>query len=313
MLRIYALAGLASVHLAASSVASPPAALQLSNDCTTAQDVGLGMTPFSALSGWSQDPVPAACQSSISPMIGDRWYRYTACVDETLTIVCSTDDPTNGNCSFFGAQFYVALYDSADCNTASVTDCDLRFCFDVSTVPLTLVASAGESYLIRVGCEAFSFASPPWGTGTLTISSDREVGTDLCAGEPNSVGSGASFWATGSDVALDNTLCFSVVGLPTQSMGYFLNSRETITVVSPGGNQGTLCIGSFDMGRHAGDVLDSGDSGSVSFAPDLTAIPGPTGVRAAIAGETWYWQYWYRDANPSATSNFSSARCVLFQ
>jgi hypothetical protein len=54
-------------------------------------------------------------------------------------------------------------------------------------------------------------------------------------------------------------------------------------------------------------VLTSGAAGTVSLVLDLTAVPQPTGSVPALAGDTWNWQYWYRDANPTVTSNFSNA------
>ena len=46
---------------------------------------------------------------------------------------------------------------------------------------------------------------------------------------------------------------------------------------------------------------------------DLTAIPTPTGTTSAMAGDTWNFQCWHRDANPTATSNFTNGYRVVFQ
>ncbi|QDV05540.1 hypothetical protein Poly30_10380 [Planctomycetes bacterium Poly30] len=68
------------------------------------------------------------------------------------------------------------------------------------------------------------------------------------------------------------------------------------------------------MGRFAGDVLDSGPSGQVSFTPDLSALPTPSGSVAAAPGDTVCFQFWYRDmVAGQTTSNFSGARCVTFR
>ena len=55
--------------------------------------------------------------------------------------------------------------------------------------------------------------------------------------------------------------------------------------------------------------------GAATQVVDLTAIPtnlfGPT---AALPGDTYYFQYWHRDAVGGApTSNLSSALSVLFE
>lgn len=54
-------------------------------------------------------------------------------------------------------------------------------------------------------------------------------------------------------------------------------------------------------------IRNSGDSGTFSLAVDLTSMPTPTGGVAATPGERWYFQAWYRDANPAPTSAFSDA------
>ncbi len=78
---------------------------------------------------------------------------------------------------------------------------------------------------------------------------------------------------------------------------------------------GNLCIASFDLGRFAGDVLDSGAAGAVSFSPDLNNMPGPSGAFAVLAGDTRNFQLWYRDVDGGGmpTSNFSSATSVTFE
>ena len=46
---------------------------------------------------------------------------------------------------------------------------------------------------------------------------------------------------------------------------------------------------------------------------DLTRVPQPTGLAAALAGETWHYQAWYRDSNPTATNNFTDAVSVSYR
>ncbi|MFT7170977.1 MAG: hypothetical protein ACI80K_004128 [Paracoccaceae bacterium] len=52
-------------------------------------------------------------------------------------------------------------------------------------------------------------------------------------------------------------------------------------------------------------------SGRIHLQLDLADIPSPTGSVSAMAGETWYFQAWYRDLNPTPTSNFSSSTSIL--
>ena len=46
------------------------------------------------------------------------------------------------------------------------------------------------------------------------------------------------------------------------------------------------------------------------FAPDLPNLPQGTVIQA---GETWSFQYWYRDRNPGSTSNTSNGLAIAFQ
>ncbi len=53
--------------------------------------------------------------------------------------------------------------------------------------------------------------------------------------------------------------------------------------------------------------------GAATLPIDLAGTPIPTGVVSISAGQTWNFQAWYRDANPTPTSNFTDAVSVLFQ
>ena len=77
-----------------------------------------------------------------------------------------------------------------------------------------------------------------------------------------------------------------------------------------GGSQGTLCLGG-NVGRFNMQIVNSGPSGAFEIDVDTTNIPGlpPSNVQA---GDTWTFQGWYRDANPSNTSNFTDAVRVTF-
>ena len=89
-----------------------------------------------------------------------------------------------------------------------------------------------------------------------------------------------------------------------------ITSPDELLIVSPGGSAGILCIASLEIGRYAGNVLNSGTSGSVSLTVDLTQTPHPTTVQNVTAGDTRYWQYWFRDGG---TSNFSDAIGIAFE
>ncbi|MEZ6015964.1 MAG: hypothetical protein R3F49_12670 [Planctomycetota bacterium] len=147
-----------------------------------------------------------------------------------------------------------------------------------------------------------------WFIATL----DTNLGTSYCTpAVANSTGSPATISAGGSAFVADNNFSLTASGLPTNSFGYFLNSLTTINTPMAGGSQGTLCLGGT-VGRHNTQVQNSGLTGSISIAVDLTNLPQPSGGVAVMAGETWNFQAWYRDANPTVTSNFTDAVAVDF-
>ncbi|MFT5734134.1 MAG: hypothetical protein ACI8WY_002815, partial [Planctomycetota bacterium] len=54
--------------------------------------------------------------------------------------------------------------------------------------------------------------------------------------------------------------------------------------------------------------------GTFSMDVDATAIPQPTSTAIAQPGETWYFQFWHRDAVLGlATSNFTEGLRIVFE
>jgi len=137
------------------------------------------------------------------------------------------------------------------------------------------------------------------------------VGSTYCTTQANSTGAPAYIGGEGSSTA-PYALTLSVCQLPAGSNGYFIVSRDQGVIVNPAGQQGSICVASTVMGRYSNSVLTAGAAGTVSLVLDLTAVPQPTGSVPVLAGDTWNWQYWYRDVNPTVTSNFSDALSVTF-
>lgn len=222
----------------------------------------------------------------------DLWFAYIADANANVELdLCDSDFDT-----------VMSVYDGTSGALIACNDdaCGLRSA-------LSITGSAGAPYIIQVSGWNSSF-----GNGILKIS--EGLGTTICSAQSNASGEGAVLTLTGSATAADNALNLAVRDLPADSLGYFLTSLDGIYIPNPGGSAGDLCIASTAIGRYAGDVLDSGAAGAVSFSPDLSAIPGPTGTSAAAAGETRYFQYWSRDTSGgNPTSNFSTAVCITFQ
>ena len=152
----------------------------------------------------------------------------------------------------------------------------------------------------------------------------------------HSGGFAATLGASGSRIVADNNLSLTVEGLPTTgTTAYLFNSflaagqsLSTVSSPTPGGGPaagGDVCIAGGTFGRHVfGSDIYVGTAGTFTISLDLTDLPSPRdGVSfpnpghystAVLAGETWYWQCWYRD--PSAgtgASNFTQAIGVTFQ
>ena len=139
------------------------------------------------------------------------------------------------------------------------------------------------------------------------------LGLVYCApGVPNSSGDAALMQVTGSPLVAANQLVLEARRLPANTFGFFLTSRTQANVANPGGSQGRLCLGGA-IGRYQQQVQSSGTAGQISLAVAPNALPQPLGAAAAQVGETWNFQAWFRDANPTNTSNFTDAVALTFQ
>lgn len=145
----------------------------------------------------------------------------------------------------------------------------------------------------------------PLGSGSL--------GTNFCMANVNSTGSSASMRATGSLSVAANDVTLHASSLPQNAFGFFLTSRDAGFTPNPGGSQGNLCL-SGSIGRYVGpgQVQNSGLTGAISLAVDLAQHPTPVGFTQVVAGDTWRFTAWHRDANPGPTSNFADGLELLF-
>lgn len=145
---------------------------------------------------------------------------------------------------------------------------------------------------------------------TITDESCSDCGiSTYCAAASNSTGVPAQIGWAGTSSMLSNDLVLTCSDLPFGENGLFIQSLDTDTVLV--GN-GLLCLGTSTLGffiRHG--VVNSGINGSVSYAFDNTAPPVPLGQVAA--GETWYFQFWFRDIPAGGAGfDFSNGLAVTF-
>lgn len=145
---------------------------------------------------------------------------------------------------------------------------------------------------------------------SITDESCSDCGiSNFCAAGNNSTGTFAKTGWNGTSSILSNDLELTCFDLPTGENGLFIQSPDTDTILV--GN-GLLCLGNSTLGffiRHG--VVNSGPAGAVTYALDNTAPPIPQAQVAA--GETWYFQFWFRDnAAGGAGFNFSDGLSVTF-
>ncbi|MEM1450968.1 MAG: lectin-like protein [Planctomycetota bacterium] len=141
------------------------------------------------------------------------------------------------------------------------------------------------------------------------------LGTNYCMANPNSTGNAGTIGAMGSLLIADNDLTLMGSDLPNQAFGFFLASRLQGFVPNPGGSAGNLCLGGA-IGRYVGpgQIQNTGLTGEISLAIDLTQIPQPTGPVTALPGESWNFTAWHRDTSGmGAMSNFTDGLAVTFQ
>ena len=152
------------------------------------------------------------------------------------------------------------------------------------------------------------------GNGLLDVC--EGIGTAYCRQpNPNSAGHEALLSVDGSLFVQENSVTLRASQMPPGQFGYALNSPYQGVIPNVGGSQGSLCIFGPSLGRHnrAGEVRYSGAAGEFDLTVDLTHFPSPMGSILVQAGETWNFQVWYRDQNPSSTSNLTHAVSLTFQ
>jgi hypothetical protein len=148
------------------------------------------------------------------------------------------------------------------------------------------------------------------GNPTSWTGAERPIGSSYCGpAVPNSTGLPGLVLAERSGVVATNDFALRGLRLPLNQFGYFLAS-ETQGFSMPPTSQGNLCLGGL-IGRFTAQVGNTGQAGQIFAVIDLTAFPPP--LQAAVtAGQTWNFQLWHRDLNPTPTSNFTDGVSVLF-
>ncbi|MEZ6014621.1 MAG: hypothetical protein R3F49_05880 [Planctomycetota bacterium] len=130
----------------------------------------------------------------------------------------------------------------------------------------------------------------------------------------NSTGASAVMSATGSFIVANNDTTIACDSMPTNAFSFFITSRTQGFSMMPGGSSGNLCLaGAIGRFTGPGQIQNSGGTGRVQLALNLTQQPTPTGLVSVVSGDTWNFQCWFRDASMgTATSNFSDGIEISF-
>ena len=158
---------------------------------------------------------------------------------------------------------------------------------------VSLAAGSVVTIQLNVAAEFISLN----GIQVVPFGATGPLGTRYCSpGNANSTGLPSEISAFGSPRRVDDDVTLTASGLPTNTFGFFLTSRDQGFAAGPGGSMGDLCLGGA-IGRYVapGQVLNSGATGAFSLPLDLDATPTPTGLVSIAAGETWNFQAWHRD------------------
>ncbi len=143
-------------------------------------------------------------------------------------------------------------------------------------------------------------------TGTLQIACSAPL--TYCVGAPNSVGPGAAISLTGSVSVFVNDALLNATGTPPDQFGLFFYGPNQIQI--PFGD-GFRCVGG---GVYRLGAVISDASGYAFDVLDYTQPPMNAGSGHVSPGDSWNFQYWYRDpSGPGGTgSNTSNALAVTF-
>ncbi len=153
------------------------------------------------------------------------------------------------------------------------------------------------------------------GTRFGTQLSQRLSGLSICApAVPNSTGFPGALTLSGSRFPEQSALTLQVRSLPPGAFGMAITGRADSPPAAIPGSQGLLCLGA-PLGRLVGpgQILAADAGGAFDLVPDLHRLPAGAGFIAALPGETWFFQVWYRDSNPTATSNLTNGAAVTFR
>ncbi len=217
-------------------------------------------------------------------------------------------------------------------NGKRITEFEISAAGNLISGPTTLIEYAGTGKAtvagLAAGPDGLYFTDLYADQGNFAIASGaqilrvRYVGADLggCGAigasycQPasnNSTSQPALLTARGSEQVADNDVTLDVVQLPPNQFGFMISGpTQAATPLF----SGVLCL-SGTIGRHDDFIVNSGASGVASLVLDLDDVPTamPPFTRVMLPGDTWNFQFWYRDFVGGTTANFSDGVEIAFQ
>lgn len=153
----------------------------------------------------------------------------------------------------------------------------------------------------------------PIGENTVTLRSCEGFIRYCSPANPNSSGGPAAITATGSNSLGANDFGLACNSAGPNQFGYFIMSMNPGFVPNFSGSQGNLCIGSpfvrFNRPQF-GEVLFTDATGSTQLSINNGNLPNGS---TWSVGDSWYFQFWFRDNIPAFVSNTSDGVRVIFQ
>ncbi len=181
---------------------------------------------------------------------------------------------------------------------------------------ITGIGADGRGEMYITVTEAGALPAPPGPVGKLYRVEEACVGIRWCSpASPNSIDLSVEACAVGSESIADADLTLVAWGVPDGETGLLFMS-ESFTGPQPiqPGAGGPLCIGGTGntVYRFVNNILQSGEYNEFRLTLDFGQLPNGA---TFDPGETWFFQFFYRDTGPGpgVNRNYSDVVSVTFQ
>ncbi len=282
------------------------------------------------IGSWSELRMPHHHRGASAAIVDDRLYVAGGCpsfTDPRLIDVYDLVDkewstilaPTPGNNfhSFGLGPYMVLAAGSLSSTVLGTVDVYNTLTETWTTHDLSHLATARELAVSEDARVAGLFGGQRNGSATDQVDYfliEEDIGSKHCSPSvPNSTGASGVLTCIGSRIAEDRFLTLVASDLPIQPGGFgaFLAADQAGLLTTPTGSIGNLCLGTYAV--LPGSVQALGADGQIAASPDLADLPAPFS-QPVLAGQSWYFQAWYRDTLPGSqpTSNFTDALQVDF-